>query len=76
MLYRHEDCICRKINFLEKVQRKATKLIDPSRDKSYNDRLKPVKLITLEMRQTRGDHPEVFKIFKEFDQIDWGRFLR
>jgi ribonuclease P/MRP protein subunit RPP40 len=63
------------INLLEKVQRRATKLIYSLRNKSYEDRLKALKLTTLEIRQTRGDLIEVFKIFKGFDQIDSGRFF-
>jgi ribonuclease P/MRP protein subunit RPP40 len=64
------------INIFEKVQRRATKLIYSLRNKSYEHRLKALKSTTLEMRQTRGDLIKVFKIFKGFDQIDSGRFLR
>jgi hypothetical protein len=63
------------INFLEKVQRRTTKLIYSLRNKSYKDRLKALKLTTFEIRQTRGDLIEVFKIFKSFDPIDSGRFF-
>jgi ribonuclease P/MRP protein subunit RPP40 len=45
------------------------------KDKSYEDRLKALKLKTLEIRRTRDDLLEVFKIFKGFDQIDLGRFF-
>jgi ribonuclease P/MRP protein subunit RPP40 len=38
------------INLLEKVQRRATKLIYSLRDKSYDERLKAFKLTTLEIR--------------------------
>jgi hypothetical protein len=44
-------------------------------DKSYDDRLKALKLTTLEIRRTEGDLIEVFKILKDFDQIDSGRFF-
>jgi ribonuclease P/MRP protein subunit RPP40 len=45
------------------------------RDKSRNERLKALKITTLEMRWTSGDLIEVFKIFKGFNQIDSGRFF-
>jgi ribonuclease P/MRP protein subunit RPP40 len=62
------------INLLE-VQGRATKLIYSFRNKSYEDRLKALKLTTLEIRRTRGDLIEVFKIFKGFDQVDSRRFF-
>jgi ribonuclease P/MRP protein subunit RPP40 len=63
------------INLLEKVQRRATKLIYSLRINPMMRRLKALKLTTLEIRRTRGDLIEVFKIFKGFDQIDSGRFF-
>jgi ribonuclease P/MRP protein subunit RPP40 len=59
----------------EKVQRRATKLIVSLRDKPYDERMKKLKLTTLEKRRTRGDLVEAFKIFKGFDKIDPGRFF-
>jgi ribonuclease P/MRP protein subunit RPP40 len=56
MLYRSGRLHLQKdINLLEKIQRRVTKLIYSLRDKSYNERLKALKLTTLQMRQTRGD---------------------
>ena len=57
------------------MQRRATKLIHSLKNKSYEQRLKALKLTTLEIRRTRGDLIEVIKIFKGFDQIDSGRFF-
>jgi ribonuclease P/MRP protein subunit RPP40 len=57
------------------VQRRATKLIYSLMNKSYDERLKALKLTTLEIRWTRGDLIEVFKIFEGFDQVDFGRFF-
>jgi hypothetical protein len=64
-----------RYKFMEKVQRRATNLIYSLRDKSYDERLKALKLTTLEIRWTRGNLIEVFKIFKGFDQIDLRRFF-
>ena len=48
---------------LEKIQRRATKLIPGFRDVSYEERSKECGLTTLETQRLRGDQIEVFKIF-------------
>jgi hypothetical protein len=63
------------IELIEKVQRRATKLIPSLRDKSYEDRLKILNLTTLETRRLRGDLIEVFKIFNGFDNVDYRTFF-
>jgi ribonuclease P/MRP protein subunit RPP40 len=45
----------RYMNLLEKEKRRAIKLIYSLRNKSNEDRLKALKLTTLEIRRTRGD---------------------
>ena len=52
------------IEKLEKVQRRATKLISECRGLSYTDRLRVTGLTTLEQRRDRGDMIEVFKMLK------------
>ena len=52
------------IELFEKVQTRATRMIDGFADKDYNDRLKELSLTTLEMRRKRGDLIEAFKIIK------------
>lgn len=50
------------INLLESVQRRATKIPQALRRKSYEDRLKALRLTTLEERRLRGDLIETYKI--------------
>ena len=50
------------IEMLERVQKRATKILSQHRHFSYTDRLKVYKLPTLHYRQTRGDMIEVHKI--------------
>ena len=48
------------INLIEKVQRRATKLIDSFRNLSYHERLLKLGITTLEARRMRGDLIEIF----------------
>jgi len=47
------------IEVLEKVQKKATKIIPEMRHLPYRERLKACKLLTLHFRQVRGDMIEM-----------------
>ena len=49
---------------IEKVQRRATKLIPAIKDFSYGERLKHLKLPSLKYRRLRGDLIQVFNLFK------------
>ena len=61
---------------LEKIQRRATKLIIPElRDLRYEERLKECGLTTLETRRLRGDQIEVFKILNGYENIDSNIFF-
>ena len=53
--YRKKD-----IYTLERIQRRATKMIPELRDLSYEERLKECGLTTLETRRLRGDQIKVF----------------
>ena len=55
---------------LEKIQKRATKLIPELKHLEYEDRLKVLKLTTLEVRRLRGDLIKVFKIMKGFEYVE------
>ena len=61
---------------LERVQRRATKMIQKFRNISYEMRLKECGLTTLETRRLRGDHIKVFKILNGYENIDRNIFSR
>ena len=63
------------IDGLEKVQRRATRLIHECRGLSYEDRLKITGLTTLEDRRTRGDMIQVFKLMQGIDTMDYEKFF-
>ena len=60
---------------IEKVQRRATKLIPELRELSYPDRLRRLNLTTLEYRRQRTDIIQVFRIFKKIDRIPYDQFF-
>ena len=65
----------KEINMLEKVQRRATRMIEGLGKMSYEDRLQELNLTTLETRRVRGDLLEMFKIVKGLDRIDYADFI-
>ena len=60
---------------VEKVQRRATKLIPSISHLPYEDRLKFVKLLSLDFRRWRGDMIHVFKIMNDMDRLDPNNFF-
>ena len=64
------------IDVLEKVQRRATKLINECKGLEYEQRLKVTKLTTLETRRIRADLIEVFKIIKGMERLNEANFLQ
>ena len=64
------------IELLERVQRRATKMIPSMRNMTYENRLQMLRLPTLESRRLRGEMIEVFKILKGFDNVDSRQFFK
>ena len=63
------------IECLERVQRRATKLVKCLKKKSYEERLRVLGLTTLEERRTRGDMIQVFKMIRGFDGLQKNDFF-
>ena len=55
---------------LEKIQRRATRMMEELRGMKYEERLKQTRLETLEARRTRADIIEVFTIMKELEGLN------
>ena len=64
------------IEVLEKVQRRATRMVEGYRGMEYEERLKRIGLTTLEMRRERADLLEVFKILKGMEGLDRDHFFK
>ena len=55
---------------IERMQRRATKMISGLYHLSYEERLQELKLYSLEKRRIRGDLIQVFRIMKQIDKVD------
>lgn len=60
---------------LEKVQRRATKLVPSLRGLKYEERLEKLKLPSLKHRRKRGDMIQVFKIINKIDDLEKDLFF-
>lgn len=61
---------------LEKVQRRATKLVKTCRDMTYENRLLYLNLYSLKGRRVRGDLIEAFKIFNGHVDLSWDEIFK
>jgi hypothetical protein len=64
------------IEVLEKVQRRATRMVDGYKGLKYEERLEGIGLTKLELRRERADLLEVFKILKGIEGLDRDHFFR
>ena len=64
------------IDKLERVQARATRLINDCKNLSYENRLKYTGLTTLSERRIRGDMIEVFKILKGFSKVNYNTWFK
>ena len=61
---------------LERIQRRATKMIPELTDLNYESRLLQCGLTTLESRRLRGDQIEVCTIVNGYEDVDRNMFLK
>ena len=66
----------RDIDMMEKVQRRATKMIPSLRSKPYHDRLEELKLYSLEHRRLRRDVIEAYKILNGLEGIEESKLFQ
>ena len=63
------------IDLLERVQRRATKIVPELRNLTYEERLQRLNLTTLEERRIRGDMIETYKMLTGKENIEPGKFF-
>ena len=63
------------IDILERVQKRATKMIGGLRNVKYEDRLVSTGLLPLDKRRVRGDLIQVFKFINNIDKIEYRKLF-
>jgi ribonucleases P/MRP protein subunit RPP40 len=61
--------LVKDITLLERVQRRATKMVSECRGKDYEKRLKIMRLTKLDTRMSRADMIEVYKILNGLERV-------
>ena len=65
-----ETISLKDIDSIERIQRRATKIIPELSNLIYEERLKECGLTTVETKRLRGDQIEIFKILNGYENID------
>ena len=60
---------------MEKVQRRATKMVPGLKNLQYEDRLQRLGILNLSARRLRGDLIETFKIMNSLTNVPYQRFF-
>jgi len=63
-------------DILEKIQRKATKLVRGFKNLDYNERYRLLRITSLKTRRTRGDLIEIYKLFNNLYDLDVSLFFK
>ena len=66
----------KRINLIEAVQKRATKLVDGLHNLTYEERLQELNLPTLVFRRLRGDMIELFKHHHSYDEECLSKWFR
>jgi uncharacterized protein YktA (UPF0223 family) len=61
---------------LEKVQKRFTKMIDGCKEKSYDQRLSKLKILSVADRYYRADMLQVFKVLNDCEKVYPDKFLQ
>ena len=64
------------IDVMEKVQRRATRMVPELKHLKYEDRLKKLEIYHLSARRLRGDLIETYKLLNNFTDVPFERFFR
>ena len=63
------------IKNIERVQKRATKIVKECRNMSYEKRLKHLSILSLQHRRIRGDLIQVFKMLNGIDKLEFSQFF-